>query len=266
MTQRTYYEDDSPVWEWWGNPAVALPEDRNRIEVRHGYTLDNLDHLTRRALIRCHGSGLEYTDRYMVAYEAVTIALMEADEAPEEADLVAAGQYAVSSASAAEYRHHGVTTSDGVGPRFGAYWLSVAGAAPSPEERIDERIALTQIWPHLTDMQRESLVMFAVTDQRAKAAEALGVREGTMASRIREARKAALALWHDHETPAPPPRDRRRGANKRPPVTHCKWGHEYTLDNTINRWSPARRQMVRKCRACRDAGNAARAAQRRASA
>lgn len=257
MTQRVYFEEEGPIWEWWGNPTVALPEDRYRVEVRHGYTLRSLDHLARRALIRCHGSGLAMPDRYMIAYEAITIALMETDETPDEYDLVRAAQMAITSANNSEFQAHGLTHTEAKpSPRFMAYWRTTAGPTQPAVERVEDRIALTQIWAHLTENQREALLAFASTGQRAKAAKALGLQEPEANRRILVARRAAVALWHDHETPAPLPKDRRRGSNKKPPITHCRRGHEYTLENTITRWDRSVRRVVRRCRACRDAANA----------
>lgn len=265
MVQLTYYDDRGPEWEWWRRAEITLPEDRSMIEVRHGYTLDNIDHLTRRALIRCYGLGLALSDRYMVAYGGIVIALMEADHVPDESDLVLAGQKAIGSASTSEYQNRGLTHTEAKpSPRFVAYWHTIAGPTEPAVERVDDRIALGQILQHLTEPQREVLAVFAATGQRSTTAEVLGLSEKAANSRILAARQAAVALWHDHETPAPLPRDRRRGSGKKPAETHCKRGHAYTAENTITSWSRSSRRPVRRCRTCRDARNAKGAARRRA--
>lgn len=251
MTQRTYYEDDSPTWEWWGAPQVALPEDRSHLEVRHGYTLDDIDHCARIALVRCHGMfRLSRTDRYEIAYSAVTLALLEADEPPEPKDLAAAAQHAITSQYRADLRHHGQheTFEQATRKAFTVYWESASRARTPMEDRVLERIALTQIWPHLTPRQRQSIAALAAAGNQGAAAESLGLPRTAVNVYITQGRQRAYRLWFDHEPPPRLTRDQRVSSYSRPLPTHCKNGHPYTEDNTRIRRSQGRE--YRQCVTC----------------
>lgn len=264
--QRTYYEDDGPAWEWWGAPAITLPEDRTHIVVKHGLTLDNLDHLSRLAVLRCRSHYLSPGDLYMLAYEAITVAVLEAETAPDNAGLIEAGQRGILRESSAQVHHHGMYSADRTAsaPRFTSYWRHIAGATPSAEERIIERVALSQIWPLLTDGERDALSALAVTGTRAAAAQALKITTGTLNQRLRGARVRAHRLWHEHETPPTVAVDRRVRSYSAAPVTRCVHGHDYTPENTIWGRKAKRGTEHRVCRVCRDRRNAERSAKRRA--
>jgi hypothetical protein len=101
---------------------------------------------------------------------------------------------------------------DATSTRFERYWRHVAAPDDGPEEKITERLALAQIWPHLRPVHREALAALAAHGDYQRAAQALGLPYATFKSRISTARREFLALWHDGETPSRPwVRDRRAG-------------------------------------------------------
>lgn len=70
MTQRVYYDDGTPPWTWWHTKDIDL--DHTSAEVAHGYTLCSLDRLSRIAARRTFGGHISYTDRYWLAYSAMS--------------------------------------------------------------------------------------------------------------------------------------------------------------------------------------------------
>jgi DNA-directed RNA polymerase specialized sigma24 family protein len=202
-----------------GHESRACPEAPGTpagTELRHGYTLDSLTRMAHFAARRRKPwhRGVELSARYEVAWAAIAEHLYAAEEPPTSADLVRAAWEAI--------RHHADSRRqflgrahdgpDGPGRNFERYWRAIAGPADGPEERLIERLALAQIWPHLTPANRDALTALAVHDDYRDAAAALGIPYSTFKSRISEGRRQFLALWHDGETPSRPwARDRRAG-------------------------------------------------------
>lgn len=210
--QLTYYvapwdrgESDEPGW----TPA---PDDVHTL--RYGYNLADLEKATRLALWRVVGGHLDYRTRYDLAWSAITEALYSAAEPPTPADLVAAGQAAIARHVRIDMRHRGVQFGGRTGPRFATYWMGLSSRTPSPEDRVVDAVALWQIWPHLTNRQREALLALAAHEDYRAAAAALGVAPGTYKVLIGTARRRFLALWHEGEAPSRP-----WGAYRRAPRT-----------------------------------------------
>lgn len=191
------HDDEQPAWE----PA---PEDIHTL--RHGYNLADLQQLTRFALRRVYGGNVDYRARYDVAWSAIAEALYAApdDQPPTPSDLVDAAQAAMARHVRDDMRHHG---HDRHNPgqmmtRFASYWESMQGRASSPEGRVVEKTALWQIWPRLTDREREVLLALAAHENYRAAAEALGANPATFNVNVSNARRRFLTLWHEGETPS----------------------------------------------------------------
>jgi hypothetical protein len=186
------------------------------MELRHGYTLDSLTRMAHFAA--CHRKpwhqGIELPVRFEVAWAAIAEHLYAAQEPPTSADLVRAAWEAIRAHADSRRQFLGRAHDgpDGPGRNFERYWRAVAGPADGPEERLVERLALAQIWPHLTKANQDALTALAAHDDYQRAATALGIPYKTFVSRISEGRRQFLALWHDGEAPSRPwVRDRRAG-------------------------------------------------------
>lgn len=196
--QLTYYEyGEARAREAWE------PQPGDVHTLRHGYNLADLDRLTRAALRRGWGILLDYRTRYELAWSAIAERLYSAPEGspPSPADLVGAGQDAISSHVDSEQRHRGYDRETGGGmPRWAAYWN---GQRPvrEPEAGLIERMALWQVWPELTPAQRGAFLAVAACGTYDAAADSLGISRKTLAHHLDAGRKRFAALWHEHETP-----------------------------------------------------------------
>lgn len=180
-------------------PAAAGPASG----VLHGYTLHDIQHLTRLALHldRWYKAG-DMEERHDAVWFAIVEALLAADTPPSRSDLLRAGTEASDALVRDEMRTHGRCTLN-IGqsmPRFHAYWNPTN--TPSPEPRIVDREALAQIWPQLQPRQRQALEALAATGDYDKAAAALGVSKGTFTVLISAGRRRFYSWWHEHETPS----------------------------------------------------------------
>lgn len=84
--QLTYYDDETPPWTWWRTGGIDL--DHASAEVAHGYTLGDLDRLSRIAARRTFGGHISYTDRYWLACSAMSEHLLAAEGPPTSRDLL----------------------------------------------------------------------------------------------------------------------------------------------------------------------------------
>lgn len=219
MAQLTYFvapwdrqDDQHAAW----TPA---PGDIHTL--RHGYNLADLQQLTRFALRRVYGGSVDYRARHDVAWSAIAEALYAApaDQSPTPTDLVDAAQRAMAQHVRDDMRHHGRDRHHPgqVMPMFASYWEGMQGRSPSPEGRVVEKTALWQIWPCLTDREREVLLALAAHENYRAAAEALGANPATFNVNVSKARKRFLALWHEGEIPSKP------------------WGTDRRVDRTHDR-------------------------------
>lgn len=197
--------------------ASAAPDLAAEMVLRYGYTLESLTrmaHWAARHRKPWH-QGVELSERYEIAWAAIAECLYAASEPPSSADLVRAAWEAIRAQADSRRQFLGyahVHAAESTGRNFERYWRSVAGPHDGPEERLIERIALSQIWPRLTPASREALAALAVHGDYQQAAASLGLGYKTFTSRISDARRQFLKLWHDGEPPSRPwVRDRRAG-------------------------------------------------------
>jgi hypothetical protein len=182
---------------------IAEPAAADVHEIRHGYNLAGLERLTRIAVSRAITRGGDYQGRYEAAWSGIAEALCTAKHAPDRADLIAAGWRAVADYARAEAHHHGIDP-ETWGPLrgFDRYWH--ARNSPSPERRTVETTALWQIWPELSDRQREALATLAAVDDYEQATDSLGIAAGTFRALVSQGRRRFLGLWHEGEEPSQP--------------------------------------------------------------
>lgn len=219
------------------------------VELPHGYTLGQVDHLAKAAVNMAGVYASDYLDRLDAAYGAIVIALYEAPHWPTRYDLIRTGANAVSRLVESDLRTRGYRRGNGYNgagsaPGFAVYWWDHSAAVPSPEDRIVDRIAAGQVLAPLTPVLLSAIAALAAAGDHLAATELLGVPRSTFADRLHRARVAVLRRWHEGETPCRQSVDRRVGRRVRP--THCPAGHEYTPENsymTRGRTSP-------RCRCC----------------
>ena len=174
-------------------------------DVRHGYTLTDIDQLARIAVYRASTSGLDYPTRFDTAWSAIVDYLFATDTQPEGVNLVYAGITGIRRLVQTELRHHGVSRA-GDGSHWSAfvrYWDQIAQHTASPEARIVDRTALWQIWHRLSRTNQQTLLALAAHGNYAAAAAALGKSAAAFQVAIGRARREFLRLWHEGETPSP---------------------------------------------------------------
>ena len=180
--------------------------------VRHGYTLATIDHLAKIAVRSDRWTTAGDTDeRYAAIWHALAERILTAEQPPTREDLFATALSASDRHVREEMHHHGWDVRDlGLGGgsmhRFQRYWN-----CPNPgfDDAVVERIALGQVWAMIPAHQQDAIRALAATDDHELAAKVLGLKLVTYSSRLRKGRMLARSLWHEHETPALPPRDKR---------------------------------------------------------
>ncbi|MBX6357771.1 MAG: sigma-70 region 4 domain-containing protein [Micromonosporaceae bacterium] len=188
-------------------PAAAPPAG-SEVPVRHGYTMADLERLTRKAALSSRWRFITYGERADVARFAILEHLLTATDPPDFWHLVNVGERAIHRHVEAEEHWGGfwVTRSDvDAGTpmvRFHRYWHGSAGPTRSPENQVVDVLALRQIWPKLTRGQRAALLALARHGDYDTAAAELGISYHTLVSHLHNARKEFLRWWHQHEKPS----------------------------------------------------------------
>lgn len=191
-------------------PPSAAPETRAPYcdELRHGYTLGDLQAITRTALnLTRYYTGGDIDDRADAAQFAAVEYLYTSEEPPAWRDLVHAAWRGVERWIRDDCHTHGVPSRNtqrgrGAMPSYQAYWYEALRSSPSPENGVVDRLALWQIFAQLTPMDQEGLKALAATGDYRAAAAVQGVTYRTATERCRNARARFLALWHEGETPS----------------------------------------------------------------
>lgn len=254
---------------------VTYDTPRSLVEVRHGYTLHDLDQMTRAAVIADRSMASDVHDRKDTAWSAIAEHLVTCEEPPTRQELIRVGWQAIYRDTRKTFREHGrPDTAWGSDvyqsrPRFTQYWRELQ-VTPSHERRIVESIAVYQVLARLTPTYRDAVVALAAMEDYAKAAALLGISYQAFGFRIQTARKRILKLWHEGETPylSPHRTDRRVGSHGAELATHCGNGHEWTTDNTYIRTRILRgkRHVSRVCKTCETERSARRSKERREKA
>lgn len=179
-------------------------------ELRHGYTLADVDSMARRGAARraAFRSG-DFDELCSIARCAIVEHLYTASQPPTEHHLIRLGGDAVDAYVHGEERHRGVRKENrpdretaGSRPKVQAYWYANPHHAPSPEDLTVDRIALRQIWPTLSDRQREAVLALAAHENYPAAADALGLAYASYVAMLAKGRTRFRTMWHEHETPS----------------------------------------------------------------
>jgi hypothetical protein len=229
----------------------------SQIEVRHGFTMQDLNSMTKQAVRADRSMASDADTRFNAAWSAIAEALCAAEEPPERHDLITVGWQAIYR-EVKEMRHvFGFAGKDGTtevasAPRFVQYWT----VPPAhPDEGLVERLAVHQVLATIPDLYRDAVVALAVHGDYQAAADSLGLKYSAFTVRMSTARKQFRRLWFAPDT-APPIKgtDRRTGSYAKPLATHCRGGkgpHEMTPENTYRRPNPKPgKRGERVCRAC----------------
>lgn len=229
-----------------------------------GYTMRDLETMTRAAVASARTAAADYTDRHDAAWHAIAERLVDAPQRPARDTLLQAGIRAVYQTVNDHLRHHGTPPGSDPGVvrlAFSHYWGRVTQPADSPETDVVERQALYRVWPCLTGYQQRALTALATHGTCAEAAAGLGVAYQTLDHHLRAGRRRFLELWHGDETPHLSAYSRNRHRTRKP---HCPAGHELTDDNTrvYPRIIKGRRHTIRLCKTCEQARGAKRAMER----
>lgn len=183
------------------------------VNLWHGYSLADIQQLATKVIaVDRWRKDQDIRDRRDAAAYAITEHLLTADHAPTRRQLVDIGLRASDRHVADEMHYRGydprnLAAGTGGLPGYQRYWQTT-GRSPF-DERVVEHVALTQIWPCLTGVQQQALMALALTDDHQAAADTLGIPLSAFSGRMLKARRRAQALWHEHETPARLPRDKR---------------------------------------------------------
>jgi hypothetical protein len=174
-------------------------------EVRHGYTLADLERLARIAVARDFWhQGMHPADRFDLSFSAMAECLYASDEPPASTDLLNAATTAVRQQAQSDRSAHGISSADVYKDAWNFYrfWWEQFRGTPSPEDLVVDRTALWQIFPVLAPRYRNTLLALAAHGDHAKAAAALGVTRKTYDGHLSEARRAFRLLWREGEQPS----------------------------------------------------------------
>lgn len=204
-------------------PAPAPPVSPHKYldELRHGYTIADLERLSRiGARVSSWARAADFEEFMAAARVAIAAHLYDPEtrQRPQEFELIrvaasAAGSLAAKTMSSWGVSHQGGSTFGQRMPQFERYWFALAPS--SPEAGVVERLGLWQIWESMTDGQREVLLALAVHEDYQTAADALGYDYVSFVGRVSRARAAFRRLWHEGETPS-----RMWGSDRRKSVSH----------------------------------------------
>lgn len=214
-------------------------------EIAHGYTLSDVIHIANAAAANNAAyAAADFGELAWHAQAAVVDHLLTAETSPTRHDLAYAGKAAVWTAIREARQAHGYRNRDpwegyGSAPRFAVYWHVAAGE--SHEERIVERLALTQVLAVLREADRRTLLVAAAYDDPDDAAIATGRSLATWRYAVRTARRAAHDAWHAPEIPAVTGLRRLDRRRHRGPVAPC---------GTLTAAGRHRRRRERLCEPC----------------
>lgn len=182
---------------------TGLP--RSATAIAHGYTAADVYDLAVYAVRTDHWRPtIEWAERVEAAWSAISLALVEATEAPYRRELIHIGRDASADVIDGNMHHRGIdkrgATLGEQRVSFNRYWFRFP-STPLADRVVDE-VALTQIWSQLKPDMQEALVMLAVHGDYSVAAQALGLQYYTFHARIKRARRQFFALWHEGEAPS----------------------------------------------------------------
>ncbi len=210
-------------------------------QLRHGYTVSQVRALSLALVTRqTWYQSIDFDQRLEVAWHAIIEHIYTSDQPPDKSAVLRAAAHAVGQDVQQLHRFYGRNTHDryaGTVAGFYRYWQPAASPCPSPETAVIDRIALAQIWPRLRPEHQKVLAALTVYDDYGLAAAALGISRTWFTTRLSQARREFLTLWHEGEPPSRPWAQDQRGEFK-------AIGQRVAANRTI----AARRRARRKAR------------------
>lgn len=226
------------------------------MELRHGYTLADINRLSRVATRTAGTHAADHADLVSWAWSAIVEHLYLAEYWPPEHRLIQAGKTAIWASVRSDQRWHGGARQahyePGTMAAYQRYWWGYTAVTPSHEEPVVERLALRQVLPLLTAREHQALLAVAAHDGDVEAAAiSMGLTLGAIKNRLQAARKRIFAAWH--EGTVPPRRVWRTAGTTRARIVadperlggHCHRGHLFDQANTYVKASGKR-----ECRRC----------------
>lgn len=183
---------------------MTLP--RGQLELRHGYTVHDVDRLARAAMHRRNGTRLDPDDRWATAWHSIVTTLLEATEPPDERTLLLTAARALNTEANAYARVWGMDTrrineGTAIMGGFRRYWDWLPPPYPHPERAI-EHMAMWQILAVLPARQLEAIMQLAAHDGDGRAAaHAMGITWGGYCALLHRGRTRFYELWHEGEQP-----------------------------------------------------------------
>lgn len=209
----------------------VLPRPAQDVDLRHGFTLDQVNALSIWAVLhdRYHAFA-DFDERLEVAWHAMIEHIYTCDQPPAQPEVIRAAWRAIGHQVGKDQHFRRGYSSDRERYRdapatagFERYWRDTGRPVSGPEERVIESLAPAQIWPRLRPDHRELLAAMAEQEDYGQAAAALGKPRHAYATQIGRARRAFRELWHEGETPSRPwGADRRahKANSPKAPVTY----------------------------------------------
>lgn len=197
MTALVYYRP--PEFTFADRPPLT------NADRRAAFTLADIEDAARHAcrMAQFVSWGSDIWDKYETARAAVVEHLYTAEELPTFHELAVVGMTAIGRMAWRNSRQTGQDHSrNRTMPGFVRYWWWHTQRASSPESMVVDRTALWQIWSQLGQLQQDTLVAVAEHPDYASAAAAEGCSYDTFLRRVKVAREAFYALWHEGETPS----------------------------------------------------------------
>lgn len=192
MVERTYYPPKA---------VEPLPKVAARKSPLHGYTMNDLDRVARIAASWSNSRACGVSDRYEIAWSAAAEHLCVSPEPPNERALIWVAKNAIDRMVRDIWHGYGVYPDGGAatGSQFHRFWTQPT----SPwEDRVVDGMAMTQIWPSLTEAQRVALMALAVYETYENAAKSLSLTYAQFMCRITRGRARFRQLWHEGEKPS----------------------------------------------------------------
>jgi DNA-directed RNA polymerase specialized sigma24 family protein len=157
-------------------------------ELRHGYTLADLDVLAKSAAANNHTMAADHRDLYHAAWSAIVDLLYASEYPPARHDLAREGKAAIWRLvrdHRQTYGYHDRDWYNGIGfrsPRFATYWHQPAEAPY--EERFTDHLAVGQVFAALPARLQQVLLAAAAHDgDYIAAATALDMPPGSRTGR-----------------------------------------------------------------------------------
>ncbi|WP_147268756.1 hypothetical protein [Sphaerisporangium album] len=191
-----------------GRAGVGAVLSSKDLEVRHGYTVADLDELARQAAYRSRWRFQGFLERYELAWSVIAEQLCASVIPPTRYELIAHGEKTIwrqvvqNSAYRGVVIDHPERSQNGFMPRYYAYWQTHASPTPSHEGWIVDRLAFWQIWRRMGRRNRQVLWALAEYGDYDGAAKALRVSRKGFPTMLSLARQQFFRLWHEGETPS----------------------------------------------------------------